>query len=62
MTNDVLTVQQRTIRGTDTNSLLRMYDRGKEILQHSQLQQERVKADKAIQRIAQELAKRNVSL
>jgi hypothetical protein len=60
MGHDVLSLEQRNIRATDTNSLLRLYDLAKEILNHSPSQQERTKADKAIQRIAKELQKRKV--
>jgi hypothetical protein len=62
MTNDVLTVDQRNIRATDTNSLLRMYDLANEIFNKSPSQQERARARKAIERIATELRKRNVPL
>ena len=58
MTNDVF--ELRNIRGTDSNSLLRLYDQANEIFNRSRFQQERARADKAIQRIAKELKKRNV--
>jgi hypothetical protein len=48
------------LRGTDSNSLLRLYDRACQAVNRSSSQQERVRADKAIQRIARELEKRNV--
>jgi hypothetical protein len=57
-----LTIDQPTLRATDSNSLLRMYDLAKEISGKSRLQGERARADKAIQRIGAELRKRNVSL
>ena len=60
--SNLLNIQTRNIRGTDTNSLLRMYDLAKEIFSMSRVRQERAKADKAIQRITQELRRRNVSL
>jgi hypothetical protein len=60
MSNDVLALDQRQLRGTDSNSLLRLYDLAGAIFSTSRLQQERAKADKAIQRIAKELQKRNV--
>ena len=62
MSSDVLTVNQQGIRGTDSNSLLRLYDLARVILDGSPSQQERARADKAVQRIAKELEKRNVSL
>ena len=52
----------RHLRGTDSNSLLRMYDQAQEIVAKSLLQLERARADKASQRIAKELAKRKVPL
>jgi len=60
--HDVLTLALRNIRGTDTNSLLRYYDQAHEIFSTSPLHQERSRAEKAIQRIAKELAKRKVTL
>jgi hypothetical protein len=62
MSNDLVTFDQRTIRGTDSNSLLRMYDQARAILTKSPLQQERARADLAIRRIAKELQKRNSPL
>jgi hypothetical protein len=62
MSNDVLTLDQGDLRGTDSNSLLRLYDLAHEIFNNSALQQERARADKAIQRIAKELQKRKVPL
>jgi hypothetical protein len=60
MNDQVLVLDQRSIRGTDSNSLLRLYDRASEILHKSALQQERERADKTIRRIVEELRKRNV--
>lgn len=62
MSNDVRAFEQRNLRGTDSNSLLRMYDLANEVFKESPLQQERAKADKALQRIAKELQKRHVAL
>jgi hypothetical protein len=62
MTYDVLTLDRRNIHGTDTNSLLRMYDVANEIFNKSRSQQERTRAGKTIGRIANELQKRNVPL
>jgi hypothetical protein len=52
----------QTIRGTDTNSLLRWYDQAKEALKRSSTPQERARADRAVQRLAEELRKRDVRL
>ena len=60
MSNDILRCNQRDVQGTDSNSLLRLYDLVNEIFTKSPLQQERARANKAIQRIAKELQKRNV--
>ena len=62
MSHDVVTWDLKNIRRTDTNSLLRMYDLATGVLNTSKFQQERVRADKASQRIAKELHKRNVAL
>jgi hypothetical protein len=60
MSNNVFPFEQRTFRGIDSNSLLRMYDFAKALFTKSQFQQERARADKTMQRIAKELRKRNV--
>jgi hypothetical protein len=62
MSHDVLTLGLQTLRGSDSNSLLRLYDLAKEIVSNSRSQQERARADKAVQRIAKELQKRKVSV
>ena len=62
MSIELLPLDQRHIRGADSNSLLRMYDLANEIFNKSSLQLERAKADKALRRIAEELQRRNVSL
>jgi hypothetical protein len=50
------------IRGTDTNSLFRLYDQAKEALGRSSTPQERARADRAVQRLAEELRRRDVRL
>jgi hypothetical protein len=62
MHHDVLTIDQRNIRGTDSNSLLRLYDLATGVFNRSPSMQERAKADKAIQRIAKELQRRKVTM
>ncbi len=62
MSLNPLTLDLRTIRGTDSNSLLRLYDLASEVLRDSLLQLERTRADKARQRIATELEKRGIRL
>jgi len=62
MGDDILAFDQGDLRGTDSNSLLRLHDLARETLDKSPLQQERARADKIIRRIAKELQKRNVPL
>jgi hypothetical protein len=62
MNNDVLPFNRWNIRGSDSNSLLRMYDLATGVFKQSKSQQERAIADRAIQRIAKELQKRKVPL
>jgi hypothetical protein len=52
----------RNLRGTDSNSLLRLYDVANEVFHKSPLLRERTLAEKTIQRITKELRKRNVPL
>jgi hypothetical protein len=61
MSSDLVTLVQEGIRGADSNSLLRLYDSGTRS-SRSRSQQERMRADKAVQRITHELRKRNVWL
>jgi hypothetical protein len=60
MSHETLTFARASLRGSDSNSLLRLYDLASEIFSRSRSQVERDRAGKAIQRIAQELRKRNV--
>jgi hypothetical protein len=60
MSYRVDTLPLSTLRGTDSNSLLRLYDEVHGVLNRSQSQQERARAGKAIERITTELRKRNV--
>jgi hypothetical protein len=60
VSNDLLPLNQASVRGSDSNSLLRTYDLAKAVLSKSPSQLEREKADKTIRRIATELHKRNV--
>jgi hypothetical protein len=48
------------LRGADSNSLLRLYDRASERLNRSQSEQEKARAGRAVERIAKELRRRNV--
>jgi hypothetical protein len=60
MTSDFLSLRQTALRGADSNSLLRMYDAARGIASAAGPRQERVRADRAVERIAQELRRRNV--
>ena len=62
MSHDVFPANQGSIRRTDSNSLLRLYDLAREIFNQTKSQGERARADKAMQRIAAELRNRNVAL
>ena len=62
MRHDVLALGQPHLRGADTNSLLRLYDAAKGIVDNSPSPKERARADRARERIARELQKRNVPL
>ena len=62
MIDAIITMGLHGIRSTDSNSLLRLYDRAVEVLHRSASQVERSKADKAVRVIATELAKRNIPL
>jgi len=61
MGRDGLAIDQRTLRGADSNSLLRLYDLARERRGNSQTEQQRTRADKAIERIVAELRRRRVS-
>jgi hypothetical protein len=50
------------MRGADSDSLLRTYDAAKGISATSPSQQERARAERAVQRTARELQKRKVLL
>ena len=62
MSVDAIPFDRWDIRGTDSNSLLRMYDSAAGVLNTSPLQLERQKAEKVMLRIAKELQKRKVAL
>lgn len=61
MMHDGQTFDQTTIRGTDSDSLLRLYDRARNFVAKSASQAECSRAGKLIQRITKELQKRKVS-
>ena len=62
MSTDPLAFHEQGLRGTDSNSLLRLYDQARAALGQAVLRGERAKADRALRRIARELAKRKVPL
>ena len=53
-------IRGSAIRGTDSGSLLRLYDRARDFVAKSTSQAECSKADKMLQRIVKELEKRKV--
>ena len=53
-------IKSNAIRGSDSGSLLRLYDRAREFVAKSASQAECSKAGKVIQRIVKELEKRKV--
>lgn len=53
---------QASYRGTDGNSLLRMYDAAREASATSLLQLDRLRADRALLRIVKELRRRKIYL
>jgi len=57
---DMLISGDRNIRGMDTNSLLRLYDRARDVVTRADSRLERAKADRTAQRALAELRKRNV--
>jgi len=61
MNDSLFSLARSSLRNTDSNSLLRLYDAAQEILHKSPVQVEQAKASKAAQRIAEELRKRRVS-
>lgn len=60
MSDEILLLGRQSLRGTDSNSLLRLYDQMSDILRHSFSQGEKTRAEKVIQRVATELAKRHI--
>ena len=62
MSTNVDTVSLSRLRGTDSNSLLRLYDEVRGIVERSRSRQELERAEKAVQRIVGELRKREVRL
>jgi hypothetical protein len=61
MDHDVLSFTRGSLRGADSNSLWRLYDQAKEILQQSPSPQRRARADRALQCIGKELDRRGVT-
>jgi hypothetical protein len=52
----------RRVRGSDSNSLLRLYDKAKQALTRSVTEAERAKVQKVVQRIAKELHGRDIKV
>lgn len=62
MDSALLAHSQQYLRGTDSNSLLRLYDQVSELLTKSLSQSQRVRAGKAVERITKELQRRKIRL
>jgi hypothetical protein len=62
MNTDPLALTSSEIRGVDSNSLLRLYDRAQEMSKEVLNGPNRNRLDKALRRITQELEKRDVSV
>jgi hypothetical protein len=62
MSNEVLTFDHGAIRRTDSNSLLRLYDRATGVFNKSKSHQEQVTAERIMRRIPKGLEKRKVTL
>ena len=60
MSNDIFPLDRGSLRGTDSNSLLRMYDLVTGVFTRAKSQQERARAGKAVEQLVKELRKRNV--
>jgi hypothetical protein len=60
MNGEVFTLAVRNVRASDSNSLLRLYDQAKILVQRSSSQQERARADRAMRIFASELRKGQV--
>jgi hypothetical protein len=60
MSNFLTPVPQAALRQTDSNTLLRMYDTAMGVFKNSPRQRDRERADRIVQRVVQELEKRNV--
>lgn len=61
MSNEVLVLNQRKVRATDSNSLLRLYDQASEIVSRSLSQLDRIRAGKSVERLSKELKRRKIA-
>ncbi len=61
MSQDFIPFNRSEIRGTDGNSLLRMYDRATSVCNTSTSQQERARAGRSKQLITEELQRRKLT-
>jgi hypothetical protein len=62
MTPNDSNLDPRSLRGTDSNSLLRLYDWAQRALSGSVTPRERSRADRAARRIAAELRSRDITV
>jgi hypothetical protein len=61
MGTDDLTINRQRLRGSDSNTLLRLYDQANERLGACTTQVQRAQADRAIRLVGDELRRRQVS-
>jgi hypothetical protein len=61
MRDDLIPLPQATIRQTDSNTLLRMYDAAVGVYKYSPRLRDRERADRIVQRVAKELERRKIS-
>jgi hypothetical protein len=58
--DDLAMLRHQPLRGTDSNSLLRLFDHAKFVLATSRSRQQREWADRAVRRVSAELERRHV--
>ena len=58
MSHDNRTASRQSLRGTDSNSLLRLHDQAREVLRTAPSRLDRARAEKALRHITEELDRR----
>ncbi len=62
MSDEIFKLNKQSVRGTDSNSLLRLYDQATLIVANSLSVLERARAGKCAEHIARELRKRRIGV